>query len=249
MLVKISRMPKPTSIKIECPICEKTTDLIILKQLNKDEHKDELDWMANNTQDMIKPELTKQIYNLFRNQLKDDVTTDYVIGKIKSHKLGLFGEDCKISNKTFKVLFYYFMNHKEQLGGYTFRIGEEIKYSMEWISFAEKLSKYCTTLNKESISIVFEVFGNFKKFTLTGDVAFFLNVSKWHEFQSIAVDSTLNPEELKNFITVLRDRLEENGEEVRVVVINNKLFTIECFKNNDWYQCVVIAAKGYVVNQ
>lgn len=239
-------MSKPISFKITCPVCEKTTDVIILKHLNKDEHKEELDNLTNNN-DMGSLEMTQLFYDVFQNKFQNGKTIDYVIGKIKSHKLGLFDKQCSISNKTFKIILYYFVNHKEKLGGFTFRMGKEIKYSIEMLSTAEEWAKYCTTLNKESISVIIEIFAN-KKFVLTGDVVDMVELDKdlRSKFQCISADSSMNQNELKQFINTLRDKLEDNGEEVRVVLKNN-LFTIECFKNNDWYQCVAVAPKGYSI--
>lgn len=243
-------MSKPTSIKIICPICEKTTDIVILKHLNKDEHKEELDWFTNNTDDMIKPNMTKTTYNLFHDQVEGEEITNYVIGKIKSHKIGIFGKPCPVSNREFKILFYFFMNHKEQLGGFTFRIGKEIKYSTNMMNFAEQYGIECTTLSKESVSIVLALLTS-KKCTFTGDLSMNMHLSPQFKrpFQCIGADSDMSPKELEKFIMILRDRLEENGENVRAVNVGNSLFKIQCLKNGMWYECVAIAAKGYRLDQ
>jgi hypothetical protein len=241
---------KPASIKVFCPFCDKITEIIILKHLDENEYKEELDWLTTNREDLIKPEMTKRTYDLFHNQLQKEETTDYVIGKIKAHKPTMFGKPCTASNKEHKILFYFLMDHKEHLGGFTFRIGEEIKYSAELLNFAERYSISCTTLSKESVSIVLDLLTS-KKCTFTGDLAFNLHMSPQFKrpFQCIAADSSMSPRELKDFIMVLRNRLEANGENVRAVNANDSLFKIECFKNDQWYECVAVAAKGYHVDQ
>jgi hypothetical protein len=241
---------KPVSIKVFCLLCEKLTEVIILKHFNKDEYKEELDWLANNKDDMVAPDMTKIFYDSFHNQLQKEETIDYVIGKIKSHKPTMFGKPCIVSSREYKILFYFIMDHKEQLGGFTFRIGEEIKYSATMLNFAEQYGIQCTTLSKESVSIVLNLLTS-KKCTFTGDLAMNMYMSPQFKrpLQCIAADSNMNPTELREFIGILRDRLEDNGENVRAVIVNNSLFKIECFKNDQWYECVVVAAKGYRVNQ
>lgn len=248
--MQVQKMSKPTNIKITCPLCEKTTDLIILKKLSKDEFKEELDWFTHNRDDLISPEMTKSVYDSLKGKLKDYENTEYIIGKIKSHKLALF-KNCVNSDKTFKVLFYYFMDHKKQLGGFTFRIGQELPYSFEMLNMAEQWAKYCTTLNKESISIVLEMLiGNDCIFT--GDIVMLTQVDpdirgeNW-KFQCITANSSMKPNDLRTFFNILRDRLENNGEEVRAKV-SDTLCIIECLKNDKWYQCVAVAPKGYSVD-
>lgn len=235
-----------TSIKIECPKCKRETKLIALKFLNDEEAKNDLKMFSSITDDMVTPEFSRGLYVLLKDKIKQD-TINITISKIASHKIGLFKEECKTSNKVFKVANYYFMNHDKQVAGYTFRLGYEINYSVENLGFAEQLSKYCTTLNKESISIVLDSFGKYKKFTLTDDVAFNMNISPdlRQKFQVIAADSTMKPDELKEFIIKLRDRLEANNEVVKAVIKGDSLFTIQCLRNNNWYECVAIASKGY----
>lgn len=244
-------MSKPTPFKMICPFCKKTTEMMVLKNLNKDEYKKEIDWFTNNIEDMIQPELTREFYDLLQNRVNDELTTEYTVGKIKPHKLGLFDKNCSSSNKSYKILFYYFINHKEQLGGVTFRIGQEIKYPVEHLAEAEKLAKYCTTLNKEGICVVLGAFSESKKFTVTGDLAMFYQIRPeiWGDrtFQIIAADSTLSPNELKKFIVLLANKLGENNMRVRVSDKDSKIFQIDCFKHNEWIPCVAIAPKGYQI--
>jgi len=243
-------MSKPFSFQIICPLCNKVTEVTILKSLNKEEYKEDLEFFASNTDDMVLPEMSKEHYGTYQQDLKEGETTMYVIGKIKSHKLGLL-EKCFDSDKMFKILLYFFVNHKEKTSGFTFRIGQQVKYSIEILNMAESWAKYCTTLGKESISIILEMLVS-KNCIFTGDIVMLTQVDpdirgeNW-KFQCITANSSMKPNDLRTFINVLRDRLEDNGEEVRAKV-SDTLCIIECFKNDKWYQCVAVAPKGYSID-
>lgn len=115
----------PTALKIVCTICKRKTKLTALKFLDDDESKEYLNKISSDTSDMINPEFSKADYHAFKNIIKNDHTS-ITISKIHPHKIGLFKENCIMSNKIFKVAFYYFINHEKQLAGVTFRIGEEV---------------------------------------------------------------------------------------------------------------------------
>lgn len=246
------RNMKVHTIPIICPICQKETEIIPQKYLDKNEYKEELKIFENNKDDMIIPQMNSENYKSFQNGgIKDEHTRLYIIGKIKSHKLGMFDKKCIVSDRSFKILLYFFLNHNEKLGGMTFRFGEEVTYPVELLSTAEYWAKYCMTLNKESICIVLKMLGD-KNCIFTGDVIMLAQVDpdirgeNW-KFQCITANSSMKPNDLRKFISILRDKLEENGEEVRVK-ISDTLCIIECFRNDKWYQCIAIAPKGYNVD-
>ena len=119
-----------SELKIICPVCEKSTELITLKFLEiNDVPKEELD-VLENSDDLVMPEMSKPMYNLLCTTIKPDLSTTMAptISRIKSHRIGLLNKRCSLSDLTARVFLYYFIDHKKQLAGFTYRIGKPLQY-------------------------------------------------------------------------------------------------------------------------
>lgn len=117
----------PTSLKIECPVCKRNTELIDL-EFPKATEKDNL--MAKTSLETLvwtemSPEQSRAFYNILTRTIPESTIT-LSISRIKSHSTGLFKERCSISDKVFKVYHYYVIDHTKQIARSTFRLGEEI---------------------------------------------------------------------------------------------------------------------------
>ena len=117
-------------LKIICPVCEKSTELITLKFLEiNDVPKEELE-VLENSDDLVMPEMSKPMYDLLCATIKPDLSTTMAptISRIKSHRTGLLKKRCSLSDLTARVFLYYFIDHKKQLAGFTYRIGKPLQY-------------------------------------------------------------------------------------------------------------------------
>ncbi len=116
------------SFKIICPHCEKEAELIILKYLD-DEYKKDYTVELKDASERLPPEMTKKAYKLVSHLIRNNVASSIIptISRIKSHKIGLFKDRCIISERTFKILIYLFMDHEKQIAGFTFHIASEVK--------------------------------------------------------------------------------------------------------------------------
>ncbi len=120
-------MNKP--IIIECPFCKKNTELENLEAIEVDEN---MLKRANELKDsgkMTIPKMSKIAYEgickILGNDRNSSVTAN--IEKIKPHKVGLFEKPCVMSNRKFRFLFIYIINHETKTAGVTFHIDEEVK--------------------------------------------------------------------------------------------------------------------------
>src|SRR3989304_7467079 len=103
-------------LKIICPVCEKSTELITLKFLEiNDVPKEELE-VLESSDDLVMPEMSKPMYDLLCATIKPDLSTTMAptISRIKSHRTGLLKKRCSLSDLTARVFLYYFIDHNIQ---------------------------------------------------------------------------------------------------------------------------------------
>jgi tetratricopeptide (TPR) repeat protein len=84
-----------------------------------------------NTGDLTYPEMSPIIYKKIMEQASDkfeNQQVNCVIVKFGKHKVGgIFSDSCQSSESSLKIHSYYFVDHEKQLGGYTFRIIENMQ--------------------------------------------------------------------------------------------------------------------------
>ena len=115
-----------TKLKIECPVCKRSTELIDL-EIPKATEKDNL--IAKTDLETLvwtemSPEQSRAFYTILTRTIPESTIT-LTISRIKSHNTGLF-KLCNMSDKVFRVYHYYAIDHIEQTAKFTFRLGEEI---------------------------------------------------------------------------------------------------------------------------
>jgi tetratricopeptide (TPR) repeat protein len=120
-------MEKENELKITCPKCNRDTTMTQIQyyQIDKKNYAD--NYSLNNTDDQIEPEMSKMMYEILKDTCKEEITTTGQIAIIGKHRVGgLLSKPCDMSEKFTKVFMYYFMDHENQLGGFTFRMIEEM---------------------------------------------------------------------------------------------------------------------------
>jgi len=113
---------------------------------------------------------------------------------------------------------------------------------------ASELSFCCQTLDKESIGIIIESFGENGHFILSGDTSCNLNLPRdlQYKFDSIEADSMLNGKKLKEFQEFLVSRLLENGVYV-TSNISDERYYILISKDGKWQPCVTMVTKEFTL--
>lgn len=121
-----------TSWKISCPFCNKSTKLVFLKTLETTEKDFEIAKAKPETlnwQELSSEQLTG-VYVTFTS-INSNLPSSVVhiasaVSRIEPHKTGLFKGNCSMSDKIFKVYYYFVVDHTKQIAQFTFRIAEEI---------------------------------------------------------------------------------------------------------------------------
>jgi tetratricopeptide (TPR) repeat protein len=119
---------KPVSIKIKCAICGHGASMSYMTEYETDNDNPQDNFSINNTDDLVYPEMTSAMYEILK---KDHSITGQVMSasivRIEKHRVGgLLSEHCRLSEKFFKVFNYYFIDHENKTGGYTYRLIEEM---------------------------------------------------------------------------------------------------------------------------
>jgi len=119
------------STKIQCPHCKKNTSMIHLKQIEMDAQNYFEGVALKNQNDLIAPKMTNDLYKIIIKQTEPKFEKQQIncfIVKFDKHKVGgMFSDFCQISESILKIYFYYFVDHEKKLGGYTFRIIENMQ--------------------------------------------------------------------------------------------------------------------------
>ena len=119
------------SVKIQCPQCKKNTTMTHVEQIEIDTQNHFEKIALQNTGDLIRPEMTPIIYKKIMEQASDKFEkqqVNCVIVKFGKHKVaGMFSDSCQTSESASKIYSYYFVDHENKLGGYTFRIIENMQ--------------------------------------------------------------------------------------------------------------------------
>jgi hypothetical protein len=119
------------------------------------------------------------------------------------------------------------------------------------------LTQYFTTLNEQSISIIFQYFAK-HNITLTGDANLLPYLSEESReqrarmipFRVICGDSKMKGRNLKeNVIQPLVSELEQSLRLECRGMMRDSSGSVEFFKDNEWQECVRIATKGYSIDQ
>jgi len=125
------RINSGDSVKIQCPQCKKNTTMTHVEQIEIDDQNYFEKIALQNTGDLIRPEMTSVIYKKIMEQASDKFEkqqVNCVIVKFGKHKVGgMFSDFCQTSESALKIYSYYFICHEKKLGGYTFRIIENMQ--------------------------------------------------------------------------------------------------------------------------
>jgi len=100
--------------KIQCPNCKKNTTMTHLKQIEMDTQNYFEDITLKNPDDVITPKMTNNMYKIIIKQTNS---------KFKKQQIN----SCQTSESILKIYSYYFIDHEKKLGGYTFRIIENMQ--------------------------------------------------------------------------------------------------------------------------
>ena len=120
-------MAKTSRLKIICPVCKKSTELITLKYMETEDVPAEELEILENSDDLIQPDMTERIYHVVCHSRPNQTSSmSPTISRIKSHSIGLFKKRCVLSNLTARVFLYFYIDHEKQLAGYTFLIGKPL---------------------------------------------------------------------------------------------------------------------------
>jgi len=127
-------MTKLTQIEIICPACKKKTKSIILKNFEENEIKE--DSQEKKTFDSLAPpEMSNHLYDVFCNVIEPNMKSSIrvaTISAIKSHNLGFLTKRCILSDRMFRVFYYFQFDHKKQTAGWNFVIGKEVQNPSEY---------------------------------------------------------------------------------------------------------------------
>ena len=232
-------------IQIICPVCSKVTHLFILKNLEKDvdmKDEDELKIAKNR----YPPEMSKSTYDMISQKIRSNVSSGIIttISKIKSHRTGLFKEQCKLSGRIFKIFFYLFMDHEKKLGGFTFHIDREIENFDE---YPQNFPQHTHTLDHNGVKTVVSFLTNNKQnmeFIVEGDFAMNVHLSpdlRFIPYNILLKANTKSQEKLKECCKELGQSLLNAGIDVQLRDQKNYL-QIETFdqEKSDWVPAVVI---------
>jgi tetratricopeptide (TPR) repeat protein len=117
--------------KIQCPNCKKNTTMTHLKQIEMDTQNYFEDIALKNPDDVITPKMTNNMYKIIIKQTNSKFKKQQInclIVKFGKHKVGgVFSGSCQTSESILKIYSYYFIDHEKKLGGYTFRIIENMQ--------------------------------------------------------------------------------------------------------------------------
>ena len=129
--MNLFRIDTGDSVKIQCPQCKKNTTMTHVEQIEIDTQNHFEKIALQNTGDLIRPEMTPIIYKKIMEQASDKFEkqqVNCVIVKFGKHKVaGMFSDSCQTSESASKIYSYYFVDHENKLGGYTFRIIENMQ--------------------------------------------------------------------------------------------------------------------------
>jgi len=129
--MNLFRIDKDDSVKIQCPQCKKNTTMTHVEQIEIDDQNHFEKIALQNTGDLTYPEMSPIIYKKIMEQASDkfeNQQVNCVIVKFGKHKVGgIFSDSCQSSESSLKIHSYYFVDHEKQLGGYTFRIIENMQ--------------------------------------------------------------------------------------------------------------------------
>jgi len=129
--MNLFRIDPGDSVKIQCPQCKKNTTMTHVEQIEIDTQNHFEKIALQNTGDLIRPEMTPIIYKKIMEQASDKFEkqqVNCVIVKFGKHKVaGMFSDSCQTSESASKIYSYYFVDHENKLGGYTFRIIENMQ--------------------------------------------------------------------------------------------------------------------------
>ena len=119
------------SSKIQCPNCKNSINMTHLKQIEMDTQNYFEDIALKNPDDLICPKMTNNMYKIIIKQTNSKFKKQQInclIVKFGKHKVGgIFSNFCQTSESILKIYLYYFIDHEKKLGGYTFRIIENMQ--------------------------------------------------------------------------------------------------------------------------
>ena len=118
-----------TDLVIFCPACKTKTKPVLIKILEgNDREEDEEE--KHHADILLPPKMSNHLYGVFCHEMTpklQDSCRIATISRIPSHVKGVFfKKPCVLSDRMFRVFYYFHIDHEKQSAGMTFLIGKEV---------------------------------------------------------------------------------------------------------------------------